>query len=67
MVEQRKSTYRRPASKEARERANAYLRRYRAEHPERVRAWRNAYILRKAARILAEQADHKGGEQHAGH
>lgn len=60
--QQRKSTYRRPASKEARERANAYLRRYRAEHPERVRAWRNAYILRKAARLTAEQAEQAKAE-----
>lgn len=49
------STYRRPVSDEARERANAYLRRYRAEHPERVRKWRDDYILRRAARIQAER------------
>ena len=41
---------------ERRERLNAYKRRYWKEHPEKVKQWRNDYIVRKATRILAEQA-----------
>lgn len=51
------STYRPPKDQEARDRANAYQRQYRQEHPDRARAWRDAYILRKAARIME-----RGGE-----
>ena len=36
---------------EQRERNAARLREYRKAHPDRVRAWRDAYILRKAERI----------------
>ena len=47
------STYRRPATDEAREKRNAYMRRYRAEHPDKTRAWRQSYIKRAAARLAA--------------
>lgn len=50
------STYRPPKDQEARDRANAYQREYRRTHPEKARAWRDTYILRKAARIM------EGGE-----
>ena len=50
------STYRPPKDQAARDRANAYQRDYRRAHPDRARAWRDAYIMRKAARIM------EGGE-----
>ena len=56
-----------PQTDERRQRANAYLRQYRAEHPEKVRQWRDAYILRRAARLMAEQrAGADGGDFDAG-
>ena len=58
----RTTTYRRPATDEAREKANAYRRRYRQENPERVKRWRNDYIMRKAARLMAEQAADRGDD-----
>ena len=44
------------------DRKAAYLRKYRAEHPGAQRRWREAYILRKAARLQAEReaAEHGG-------
>lgn len=48
-----KGTYRRPASDEAREHANAYRREYRRNNPERVKRWRDDYIIRKAAQLTA--------------
>lgn len=51
------STYRPPVDQDARDRYNAYQREYRRTHPDKARAWRDTYILRKAARIMAE-----GGE-----
>ena len=44
------------------DRKAAYLRKYRAEHPDAQRRWREAYILRKAARLQAEReaAEHGG-------
>lgn len=39
---------------EQRQRNREYLRAYRAAHPERVKAWRDAYIVRRAARLRAE-------------
>ena len=51
----RTTTYRRPATDAAREKANAYRRRYRQQNPDRVKKWRTDYILRKAARLMAEQ------------
>lgn len=53
--------YRRPASPEAREKRNAYMRRYRAEHPDKTRAWREAYIMRTAARLAAADPAHSEG------
>lgn len=47
------STYRRPATKEARENRNAYMRKYRREHPDKIREWRRNYILRAAQRLHA--------------
>lgn len=48
------STYRRPATDEARKKANAYRRKYRAEHPDKVAQWRRTYIARAAARMVAQ-------------
>lgn len=31
-----------------------YMRAYRAAHPEKTRAWRDAYILRRAAKLQAQ-------------
>ena len=38
----------------------AYLREYRAKNPARVRAWRDAYTIRRAAKLQAE-AEARGG------
>lgn len=47
---------------EQKARRNAYSKRYRALHPERVREWRKSYILRCAER-LQKQETQKAGEQ----
>lgn len=45
-------------------RRNDYQRTYRAANPDKARAWREAYILRKADRLRAEHArQQEGGEQ----
>ena len=49
---------------EQRKRNAAYLRRYRREHPEKCRIWRDSYILRRAERLRAAQA--AGGVEHGG-
>lgn len=41
-------------SDEQRQRNREYLRAYRAAHPDKVKAWRDAYIVRRAARLRAE-------------
>lgn len=51
---------------EQRQRNREYLRAYRAAHPERVKAWRDAYIMRRAARLRAA-AEAEGGVESAGH
>ena len=43
-------------TEEQREKWNAYMRSYRRKNKERVRGWRNAYILRAADRLRAEAA-----------
>ena len=48
------STYRKPATEAARQHAKEYQRRYRQENPDRVKKWRDNYILRKAAQLMAE-------------
>ena len=53
-------------SDEQKQRNREYLRAYRAAHPERVRAWRDAYIMRRAARLRAA-AEAEGGVESAGH
>lgn len=53
----------RVVSPEQRARQAEYLRRYRHEHPERVKAWRRTYILKAAARM---QAESEGGTEHGG-
>jgi len=45
---------------------NAYQRRYRAEHPDAVKRWQRDYIMRKAARLAAEQSAARGGDLDAG-
>jgi len=54
---------RKPMTDEQRRKWNEYNRKYRHEHPERVAAWTNNYILRKAAKLQAEAA---GGVHSAG-
>ncbi len=44
---------------EQRERRNAYARRYRAAHPEKVRQWRENYACSLADRVKARSV--KGG------
>lgn len=58
------NTTRRIFTPEQRALQAAYLRRYRAEHPDKVRAWRDGYILRKAARLQAEAAEAERGGEH---
>ena len=54
----------RDRTQEQREKWNAYMRAYRRKNPERVKGWRNAYIVRKADRLRAELA--REGAQDAG-
>ena len=56
------TTYRRPASEAARLHANEYRRQYAKANPERVKAWRDNYIIRKAARLQAAQGVPEGGD-----
>ena len=56
---------RRQMTPEQRQRHNAYQRRYRSENKERVRQWRDAYTLRRAAKLLA--AEQAAGDSDAGH
>lgn len=59
-----KYTY--PATEEQRQRHNEYLRTYRAAHPEKVRAWRERYILRAAARLAEQRTEQaEDGDPHA--
>lgn len=51
------TNYRRPKSEAARENRNAYMRKYRREHPDKARAWRENYILRAAERLQAAQEE----------
>lgn len=53
---------RRTYTDEQRARNAAYLRRYRAEHPDTARRWRDAYILRRAEKLRAQmESEAKGG------
>lgn len=47
---------------EQRQRNREYLRAYRAAHPERVRAWRDNYTLKRAERLRAEAEAETRGE-----
>lgn len=47
--------------KRARAAQNEYQRRYRREHPDRVKRWQEAYWARKASQ--AEQASPASGEE----
>ena len=57
------STYRKPATDQARERANAYQRQYRRNNPDRVKAWRDNYALRRADKLRDQARQQEGGEQ----
>lgn len=46
---------RNPLSEERREKYRAYQRQYRKENPEKVKQYNHAYIIKKAARLLAER------------
>ena len=53
-----------PSTKEQRQHIREYQRAYRAAHPDKAKEWRERYILRKADRLRAEQAQQaEGGEQ----
>lgn len=58
------TTYRRPATEEAREKRNAYHREYNKRNPERVKQWRinQAKRLLEAATVDAIP-DSQGGSQ----
>lgn len=47
---------RRARTDEQREAYNAYQRDYRRRNPDKARQWQRDYIMRKAARLAAEQA-----------
>lgn len=47
---------RRARTAEQREAYNAYQREYRRRNPDKARQWQRDYIIRKAARLTAEQA-----------
>lgn len=51
---------------EQRQHQAQYLRLYRAAHPDKVRAWRDNYILRRAAKLQAEAAEAERGGEHGG-
>lgn len=45
----------------------AYMAQYRKKYPTRVQGWQNAYIKRKAARLLLEEDEQRGGGGDARH
>lgn len=45
---------RKPMTDEQRRKWNEYNRKYRHEHPEKVKKWNDDYIIRKAAKLAAE-------------
>jgi len=58
---------RRARTVEQREAYNAYQRDYRRRNPDKARQWQRDYIMRKAARLAAEQAAQaRGGDLDAG-
>lgn len=59
------TTYRRPATEEAREKRNAYHREYNKRNPERVKQWRlnQARKLLEAAARVDAIPDGQGGSQ----
>lgn len=52
-----------PRTEEQRSHYNAYQRDYRRRNPDKVQRWQRDYIMRKAAKLAAEQA---GGDRDAG-
>lgn len=48
---------RRARTVEQREAYNRYQREYRQRNPERARQWQHDYIIRRAARLVAERAE----------
>ena len=57
---------RKPMTDEQRQRHAEYQREWRKDNPERVKAIREAYILRKAERIKASQDSSQGNSQQDG-
>lgn len=59
------TTNRRTFTDEQRRAMAEYQRRYRREHPDAARRWRDSYILRRAAKLQAEaravDGDNDGG------
>ena len=50
-----KSRPRRERTPEQKARINAYMRQYRAEHPDNVRRWRENWVLNAAKRVEAQR------------
>lgn len=56
-----------PRTDEQRQRHNEYQRQYRQANPDRVKRWRERYLLRAAERLMANGGQGEGGEANAGH
>lgn len=63
MSEIQARTKRKPLTGEARQRDIERQRRFRREHPDKCREYRRRYIVRAAARLLAEDAERGGGSE----
>jgi hypothetical protein len=55
------TTSKRTYTDEQRRARAEYQRRYRRDHPDAARRWRDGYILRRAAKLQAEGATVDGG------
>lgn len=55
------TTKKRTLTPEQKARNAARLRKYRAEHPDRCKRYRETYILRAAQRLLEAEAAERGG------
>lgn len=55
-ITEHKTTYRPPRDEAEAQRRREYSRAYRKAHPDKVRAWNNAFYLRRAAKALEKAA-----------
>lgn len=60
------TTSKRTYTDEQRRARAEYMRRYRREHPDAARRWRDSYILRRAEKLRAE-AEAVDGDNCGGH